>query len=129
MTQVIRFLDIAKSLEDVGLVWHPEIGDEISDKQVPQNVSVLVDTGGLTPPQLRENYLWLPTVEQMVLQVEARQAILFHAGLEMSEHSYCYKTVIQAKNGAVEGAAFSLRDALGKALCDLLVVESGTGFH
>ncbi len=123
------FFEIAQDLEQVGLLWHPEIGDEISSREVPANISVLVDTGGLTPPELRESYLWLPTVEQMLLQVEVRQAILFHAGLEMSEHSYCYKTVIQSKNGSIEGEAYSLRDSLGRALCDLLVVEKGTNFH
>ncbi|MCB0321013.1 MAG: hypothetical protein KDD60_08810 [Bdellovibrionales bacterium] len=123
------FLPIAVELEDVGLLWHPEIGDEISSRENLTNVSVLVDTGGLTPRELRENYLWLPTVEQMLLQVEVRQAILFHAGLEMSEHSYCYKTVLKSKTGAVEGQAYSLRDSLGRALCDLLVVEKSKNFH
>lgn len=123
------FLTIARELEVVGLMWHPEIGDEILNKTTQDNISVLVDTGGLTPPELRETYLWLPTVEQMILQVEARQAILFHAGLEMSEHSYCYKTVIQSKRGPIEGAAFSFRDSIGKALCDLLVVEKESNLH
>ncbi|MCB0330540.1 MAG: hypothetical protein KDD70_12775, partial [Bdellovibrionales bacterium] len=111
------------------LIWHPEIGDEISNRVNPTQVSVLVDTGGLTPPALRDTYIWLPTVEQMLLQIEVRQAILFHAGLEMSEHSYCYKTVIQSKVGSVEAAAYSFRESVGKALHDLLLVEQGTNVH
>ena len=124
-----EFLEVACELEKVGLVWHPEIGDEISHREEPAQISVLVDTGGLTPPDLRDTYIWLPTVEQMLLQIEVRQAILFHAGLEMSEHSYCYKTVIQGKVGSVEAAAYSFRESVGKALHDLLVVEQGSAVH
>ncbi len=110
------FLDIARELEQVGLLWQPEIGDEISSRGSPDNVSVLVDTGGLTPPELRETYLWLPTVEQMVLQIEVRQAVLFHLGLELTEESYCYKTVIQSQTGTVKSEGVSMRDTLGIAL-------------
>jgi len=107
------FLEVACDLDKIGLIWNPEIGDEISKRESPDQISVLVDTGGLTPPALRDSYIWLPTVEQMILQIEVRQAILFHAGLEMSEFSYCYKTVIKSKKGAIEGAAYSCRESIG----------------
>lgn len=123
------FLEVACDLDKIGLIWNPEIGDEISRRESPDQISVLVDTGGLTPPALRDSYIWLPTVEQMVLQIEVRQAILFHAGLEMSEFSYCYKTVIKSKKGAIEGSAYSFRESIGKALHDLIVVEQERSMH
>lgn len=123
------FLNIANELEDVGLVWQPEIGDEILNKSGETEVSVLVDTGGLTPSQLRQAYLWLPSVEQMVLQFEIRQAILFHAGLELTDSSYCYKTVIQTRKDQIEAQAESLRNAMGIALRDFLLASQSKQFH
>lgn len=124
-----HFVHIAYDLEDVGLLWQPEIGDEISSKVGETEISVLVDTGGLTPRELREAYLWLPTVEQMVLQLEARQAILFHAGLEVSETNFCYKTVIQRQKNKFEGQGASLRNSLGLALRDMLLISKEERFH
>ncbi len=117
----VQFVEIAHHLEDAGLLWKPEIGDEIFNRKGAENVSVLVDTGGLTPPELRDTYIWLPTVEQMVIQIEVRQAILFHAGLELNDHTYCYKTVLQAPQGPIESEALSFRESLGLALRDLLL--------
>jgi hypothetical protein len=74
---LLQFLQIAEDLELAGLHWMPEIGDEVSDRKHPDNISILVDPQGMTPIELRSSYLWLPTVEQMVTQVEVRQAILF----------------------------------------------------
>ena len=79
------FINVAEDLELAGLIWRPEIGDEISNRHEPGAVSVLVDPQGMTPTELRSVYLWLPTVEQMVLQFEVRQAILFHAGVELTD--------------------------------------------
>ncbi|MCB0353562.1 MAG: hypothetical protein KDD64_08565 [Bdellovibrionales bacterium] len=115
------FVSTASDLEIAGLLWQPEIGDEVSNRSEPENISVLVNTGGLTPTQLRQAYIWLPSVEQLVLQFEARQAILFHAGLELTKHNYCYKTVVQSPKGPIECYAESLRGALARALCDLLL--------
>ena len=78
----------------------------------------------MNPSQLRNTYLWLPTVEQIVFQFEARQSILFHAGLELSERAICYKTVIQSPFGPIESSADSLREALGCALKELLIGDS-----
>ncbi len=123
------FLDIAQDLELAGLVWQPEIGDEISNRKVRDQVSVLVDSQGLTPSQLRSAYLWLPTVEQIVFQFEARQSILFHAGLELSEKALCYKTIIKSPLGPIESTAESLRAAMGMALRNLLLGDVGESFH
>lgn len=117
----IPFYRIAGDLEDAGLIWQPEIGDEVSEKKRPERISVLVDPQGMSPDQLRLVYLWLPTVEQLVVQLEARQAILFHAGLEISEQRYCYRTVVRAPVGQFEGAALTLRSAIALALRDLLL--------
>jgi hypothetical protein len=64
-----------------------------------------------------------------VHQFEARQAILFHAGLEISEHSLCYKTVIRAPAGPIETKAESLRLSLGIALRDLLLGDTESFVH
>ncbi len=126
---IAHFVNIAYDLEDVGLLWQPEIGDEISTKAGETQISVLVDTGGLTPRELREAYLWLPTVEQMVLQLEARQAILFHAGLEVSETNFCYKTVIQRQKNKFEAEGESLRNSIGLALRDMLLISQENHLH
>jgi hypothetical protein len=117
----MHFLEVAEDLELAGLLWKPEIGDEISDRQKRGSISVLVDPQGLTPGELRSSYIWLPTVEQMVFQFEARQAILFHAGLELTEQSLCYKTVIKSQKGPIESRADSLRASVGLALRSLLL--------
>ena len=116
------FLTIAKDLETAGLLWQPEIGDEVAQRDAWDNVSVLVDPQGMTPKELREVFLWLPTVEQLLFQFEARHAILFHAGLELSESTYCYKTVVRAPVGPIESKASSLREAMGRALTELLIM-------
>jgi hypothetical protein len=60
----------------------------------------------------------------MLNQFEARQAVLFHAGLECNEKQLCYKTVIQSTNGHIESRGESFRLALGLALRGLLIGES-----
>lgn len=123
LREITYFLEVAKDLELAGLLWRPEIGDEISQRSAEGPVSVLVDTAGMTPGELRSVYLWLPTVEQIVLQFEARQAILFHSGLELSQASLCYKTVLQSNHGLIESSAVSLRSSMGLALRKLLLAD------
>lgn len=118
-----QFIELAGDLELAGLIWNPEIGDEISPRGKPDFISVLVDPEGLSPSQLRSTYLWLPTVEQMVLQFEARQALLFHAGLELTEHAMHYKTVVKVGGEAIEVTGPTLRAAVGVALRDLLLLS------
>jgi hypothetical protein len=118
-----RFIRVAQDLEVAGLLWQPEVGDEVTDRQLCNPVSILVDPQGLSPDELRSTFLWLPTVEQMIYQCEARQAVLFHAGWEMSTKICGYKTVIQAPVGHIESCAESFRVSLGLALRDLLMSE------
>jgi len=118
------FVQVASELDEAGLEWQPEIGDEVVDKGEPRRISILVDPNGMTPVELRHTYLWLPTVEQMVLQIEVRQAILFHAGLELAADRMRYKSVIQSQFGAIEAVAASLRTAVGITLRDLLLTYS-----
>lgn len=120
------FLTIAEELELAGLLWKPEIGDEISYRQEKGSVSVLVDPQGMSPSELRACYLWLPTVEQMVWQFEARSAILEHTGLELSQKNFCYKTVVKSSFGDIESKANSLRSSVGIALRNLLLSYSPT---
>ncbi len=127
--QVVQFVNVAEDLELAGLIWQPEIGDEISFRQSKTQISVLVDAQGMSPAQLRSTYLWLPNVEQMVFQLEARQAILFHAGLELSESQFCYKTVVKSCKGSIESQGESLRSALGMALRNLLIGDCTQSFH
>ena len=114
---------IAEDLEQAGLVWQPEIGDEISDRIRKKEIAILVDPRGMTPSELRTMYLWLPTVEQLVEQVEARQAVLCHLGIELAENDLCYKTVIKAKMREIESRGESLRVSLGAALRDLMLAS------
>ena len=123
------FVQVAEDLEFAGLLWRPEIGDEVSNRVEPASVSILVDPQGMTPAELRSVYLWLPTVEQLVFQFEARQAILYHAGLELTDTTFCYKTVIKAPERAIESKASSLREAMGIALRDLLLLAKPENLH
>ena len=129
IAHLVSFIQVAGQLELAGLVWQPEIGDEISYRKEPEMVSILVDPQGMTPIQLRSSYLWLPSVEQMVVQLEARQAILFHAGLELNEKALGYKTVIQSPIGAIESCAESFRLSMGLALKGLLLADSSEIVH
>ncbi|MBX7137421.1 MAG: hypothetical protein K1X83_05505 [Oligoflexia bacterium] len=120
----VPFIEIAEHLELAGLIWQPEIGDEVSKRAQRASVSILVDPQGMTPTELRSTFLWLPTVEQIVLQFESRQAILFHAGLELSNYSMLYKTVVQKRDEQIEQKGESLRIAMGLALRDLLLIDN-----
>ena len=128
-TRTDKFIYVAQDLEMAGLFWHPEVGDEVTDRQLKNPVSILVDPQGLTPDELRSSFLWLPTVEQMIYQCEARQAVLFHAGFEMTTRSCGYKTVIQSPIGHIESCAESFRISLGLALRDLLMNDSTTPYN
>jgi hypothetical protein len=123
------FITIAGELDCAGLIWQPVIGDEVSFRENPEQISILVDPDGMTPKELRETFIWLPTVEQLVTALEARQAILFHAGLEMGEGLLAYKTVIQCRVGTIESVGDSLRSSVGGGLRDLLYLENRRSFH
>lgn len=124
MSGDLKFSNIANDLEVAGLSWHPSIGDEVCLRKEPLSVSILVDSAGMTPAQLKTIYLWLPTVEQMVEQLEFRQAILKHAGLELSPKKVNYLTVVDSNWGEIVARAKTLRDSLGIGLRDLLLYSS-----
>lgn len=115
------FLDIAEDLEIAGLVWLPEVGDEVSKRQKKDDISILFDAQSYSAKELRASYLWLPSVEQLMKQFEARQAILSHAGLELSEKELRYRTVLKIRGQALEAVGDTLRSALGSALRQLLL--------
>ena len=119
-----NFVSIAWDLESAGLNWNPEIGDEVSVREEPSRVSILVDPSGLSLKGLRDTYLWLPTLEQLVQQLEVRQAVLHHAGFQISETEMYYRAVVHAPQGHIEGIGFTLRSALGVSLRDLLRIDS-----
>jgi hypothetical protein len=120
---LLSFIPIAIDLEHAGLLWRPEIGDEIKSRSQEEQVSILVDPQGKTPSELRLLFLWLPTVEQIINQVEARSGILFHAGLELYQSKLCYKTVLQIGSSTIENEGDTFRASLGKALRDLLLLN------
>lgn len=121
-----RFIYVAHDLEAAGLFWNPEVGDEVADRDGKHPIAILVDPQGMSPDELRACFVWLPTVEQMLTQFEARQAVLFHAGLEFNDKQMCYKTVIQSSSGHIESRGESFRLALGLALRGLLMADTPT---
>lgn len=123
------FIDLAAQLEGAGLIWQPEIGDEIAPRAGKDTVSILVDPQGMTPKELRKTYLWLPNTEQIIEQFEVRQAILYHAGLELSDSGICYKTVVRCSIGLIESQAENFRFSLGLALRHLLTGDKSESFH
>ncbi len=127
MSMNVEVIDVALDLDKAGLVWHPEIGDEIAMRESLERVSILVDPQGMTPRDLRNLFLWLPTVEQLVQQFEARQAMLFHAGLNQG---LSYEVVVKTPSqGLIETAASSLRIACGRALNQLLTMPEPAPVH
>ena len=120
------YIDVSLELDKVGLIWHPEIGDEISLRGQERQVSILVDPQGLTPKELRDSFIWLPTVEQLVTQIEARQGLIFHAGVTETLE---YEAIIKVTEGLVEAKASSLRVVFGKALSSILEHKCQTCLH
>ena len=124
------FIELAESLDNAGLIWQPEIGDEVSHRTNRRQISILVDPEGLSAPELRNRYIWLPTIEQLVHQIEARQAILFHSGLELESGHMVYKTVVRVESNQIECSGDSLRLSVGLALKDVLLLKNQpAGLH
>lgn len=122
-----KFIELACDLERVGLVWNPEIGDEVSSRERLERVSVLVDPDGLPLHELRQTFVWLPSVEQLISQFEAREALIYHAGINSS---FSYEAVIKtAFGGVIETAAVTLRLAFGQALRNLIKEDRDNVVH
>ena len=108
---------LAMDLDRSGLIWHPEIGDEVIERSSESRISILVDPQGLGPEELREVYVWLPTLEQLVEEIEVRNALLYHAGVCEGN---VYEAVIKTELGVIEAQGESLRLALANALLELI---------
>lgn len=115
-----RITKISLELEEAGLHWQPNVGDEICNRQDPTQVSILFDSCGLSLNELKNAYVWRPNVEQMVSQLEVRQAVLKHAGFKITPTQMAYIAVIQSMYGEIRGEAQSLRSAIGQGLKELL---------
>jgi len=80
----------------------------------------------MSPKELRDSFVWLPTVEQLVNQIEARQGLIFHAGVtERLE----YEAIIKIQSGLVEAKAASLRVAFGKVLNSIISSSYTIALH
>jgi len=99
------------------LVWLPELGDEVCVRDQTSKVSILVDPQGQTPRELRNQFIWLPTVEQLIQQFEARQAMIHHVGMD---DKLSWVAVIKTDKGVIESEARSMRTLFGEALKNLL---------
>lgn len=119
-------IQVAVDLDRSGLLWSPEIGDEVCARTSLDRVSILVDPQGLTPTELRECFLWLPNTEQLVAQIEARQALICHAGIN---DLLTYEAVIKAPFGVVETSAPSLRLVFAEALKYIISGAASRGLH
>jgi len=111
------YIDISFELDRRGLLWHPEIGDEISLRGNDRNVSILVDPNGMSPLELRQSVIWLPNVEQLVGQIETRQGLIFHAGITEGLE---YEAIVKCHAGLIEAKANSLRVVFGKVLNSII---------
>ncbi len=120
------YIRLSLDLDRAGLVWHPEIGDEVAERVTLSRIAILVDPQGLTPKELRASFLWLPSVEQLVQQLEAREAFIYHAGVT---NALIYEAVVKTPGGMVETHAASLRTAFGQALREVLSSSAVETIH
>ena len=117
-----NFLILAKELETIGLKWIPEVGDEVLLRGLQDGrISILVDSNGMTLYELRENYIWLPTIEQLMSEIEHRGGVLFHAGLMSNSNNKKYEVVIQTLQDMIKVTHDSLREALALSLKKLIL--------
>ena len=120
------FVNVAFELDQCGLLWRPVVGDEVSERNNLESISILVNPKRLSLSELRDAFIWLPTVEQLVVQFEARQALVYHAGINASLK---YEVVVKSQVGIIEVQAPDIRTAFGKALNGLLVNSKTTAVH
>ena len=121
-----EFIILSYELDDSGLLWRPEIGDEVCPRGEERSVSIFVDPQGLTPAELRQSFVWLPKLEQIVSKIEEHEGILFHAGVS---NTLDYETIVKTAKGMIEVCASSLRVAMGRALQHVLAEESPSSLH
>ncbi len=117
-----NFLILAKELETIGLKWIPEVGDEVLLRGLQDNrISILIDSNGMTLYELRENYIWVPTIEQLMREIEHRGGVLFHAGAVINDKNIKYEVVIQTLQDIIKVTNDSLREALALSLKKLIL--------
>ncbi len=120
------FIPVSVQLDRSGLLWEPEIGDEVTERGSFERVAILVDPQGLSPSELRDSFVWLPTVEQLVDQIESRQGLIYHLGISESAG---YEAVVKSPAAIVEVCCPNLRIALGQALYHLLQCQQKELIH
>ena len=114
------FIATSVSLDRAGLRWEPEIGDEVTEREALDRVAILVDPQGHSPEELRDSFIWLPTVEQLIDQIGVRGGALYHVGLS---EGCVYEAVVRTSSGVIEVRSESLRVALGQSLIQLLQTQ------
>ena len=80
----------------------------------------------MTPSELRESFIWLPNVEQLVSQIESRHGLIFHAGVTENLE---YEAIIKTQFGLIEAKASSLRVVFGKVLNSLITSSLTVPLH
>ncbi|MDD2941649.1 MAG: hypothetical protein PHC51_01670 [bacterium] len=111
-------INLSKELEDVGLIWQPRLGDEVVLRDDMSHVSVINANHDLNPHVLRSAYLWLPRIEQLIAQIEARQGLICHAGI----NSACaYEIVVKFPKGFIEVYEWTFRTAFALAVLRMLL--------
>ena len=113
----IEFIPLSVQLDRTGLLWEPEIGDEVTERESLDRVAILVDPQGLSPEELRESFIWLPTIEQLLDQIATRRGVIYHVGLS---DELVYEAVVKTPTGIFEITCDNLRVALGQTLFQLL---------
>lgn len=124
--EITTLINLATRLEAAGLQWDPEIGDEVIDRSDLDKVGILVDPQGLSSDELRGNFLWLPSIEQLIFEVEHRDAVIFHAGATGQGN---YEVVLKTASGLLRANGSEFRIALGNAFESLLCEEHRVELH
>lgn len=121
-----NFIDISVQLDQSGLVWVPVVGDEISFRDYHRQISILISTMGLPIENLRQSFVWLPNVEQLVKEIEIRNGFITHMSLNQSLE---YEVVVNGSYGTIEVIAPSLREAFGHSLSSIIREEYTSVWH
>ncbi len=129
MNSTTEVVTLSLALEMAGLVWKPEIGDEVLDRY-SNRIMILTDNFGLPPSELRKIFLWLPRMEQLIEQIEARQAVILRLGWIQEEVSIGYDVEIGYQGNVIQAKGLDARLALGTGLFKLLqFIKPSTFFH
>ena len=117
MVEEDSYIYLAIDLDRSGLIWQPEIGDEVVERHSEPRVSILVDPQGLKPAELREVYVWLPTLEQLIAEIEDRAGAIYHLGInEVGD----YEAIIRISSGLIEVEGENMRVTLARGLQQLI---------